>query len=454
MAATSVTSRSQGDLSQQRNTRKSVLTSDSSHSWVRSLNQRASLRQSGSQEDAPVGNCEGLKSILFAPISLLLFCFPVGVWSAYSWHNDAVTFWMMFGAMIPLAKILGDATEELATSLKNDMLSGLLNASFGNAVEMIMTVAFLKSHKYTVVKMTLMGSVLSNMLLVLGMSFFCGGLVKSKSKRDKNNPRDEPLLTILEKEQKYSTIGALVNTSMLLMACLAFALITVYNYTIKGTESGDGATLSISREAAVVIVLSYAAFIIFQLVTHKDTMCELDEEDEEDDDGETEESAISASCAIGLLFVSTAIVAFSSELLTDSLESALASSNLTKAFVSVILIPIVGNACEHAAAIRFAMHDKPGLSVGIAVGSAVQVAIFVAPFAVLMGWALGSSPTGENMDLNFGALDVTVLTMSVVVVLSVLLDGKATWLEGYMLMTAYAIIGIMYWYLPDATDAV
>merc|ERR1719223_1676952 len=138
----------------------------------------------------------------------MLLCLPVGLLSNYVWHNDNLTFWMMFGAMIPLAKILGDATEELALCLNNDMLSGLLNATFGNAVEMIMTVSFLQLHQYRVVKMTLIGSVLSNMLLVLGMSFFFGGLVRSKAKnKNKNNSSDgdgtEPLLTIMEKEQEY-----------------------------------------------------------------------------------------------------------------------------------------------------------------------------------------------------------------------------------------------------------
>jgi Ca2+:H+ antiporter len=136
------------------------------YSWVRHLHHRAELREKKK------GSCSGLVHIFCSPICLMLFCLPVGLMSNYVWHNDTLTFWMMFGAMLPLAKILGDATEELALCLNNDMLSGLLNATFGNAVEMIMTVSFLQSHEYQVVKMTLIGSVLSNMLLVLGMSFF------------------------------------------------------------------------------------------------------------------------------------------------------------------------------------------------------------------------------------------------------------------------------------------
>eukprot|EP00927_Polykrikos_kofoidii_P082284 TRINITY_DN813_c0_g3_i1.p1 TRINITY_DN813_c0_g3~~TRINITY_DN813_c0_g3_i1.p1 ORF type:complete len:467 (-),score=84.84 TRINITY_DN813_c0_g3_i1:200-1543(-) len=417
---------------------------DESYSWVRTLNHRAAHRSASESR----GNCAGLRHIFCSPICLLLVCFPVGVMSSYQWKNDALTFWMMFAAMIPLAKILGDATEELALSLKNDMLSGLLNATFGNAVEMIMTVSFLQGHKYVVVKMTLIGSVLSNMLLVLGMSFFFGGLVRSKSKRKVGSgDNKEPLMTIMEKEQSYSIAGALVNTSMLLVACLVLCLVTVYSCLISDSDHFNEKLLPTSRACSIAIILSYIAFIIFQLFTHKETMAEQEDDGEEEE--EPEEATISFVCSLSLLFGATVVVAFASELLTGSLEVALSKSNMTKGFVSIILLPIVGNACEHAAAVRFAMQEKAGLAVGIAVGSSVQVAIFVAPLSVLLGWIVGASSTGENMDLNFGVMDVAVLTLSVIVVLSIILDGKATWLEGFMLMTAYAIIAILYWFMPD-----
>jgi|EP00927_Polykrikos_kofoidii_P082283 Ca2+:H+ antiporter len=414
------------------------------YSWVRHLHHRAELREKKK------GSCSGLVHIFCSPICLMLFCLPVGLMSNYVWHNDTLTFWMMFGAMLPLAKILGDATEELALCLNNDMLSGLLNATFGNAVEMIMTVSFLQSHEYQVVKMTLIGSVLSNMLLVLGMSFFFGGLVKSKSKSKSGSGNTEPLMTIMEKEQNYSLAGALVNTSMLLVACLVLCLVTVFAWIISdhNHETSHLEMLPVSRGCSIIIMLSYIAFIVFQLFTHKETMADQGEDDN-DKEEEPETSSISFACALGLLFGATIVVAFVSELLTGSLEPALASSGMSKGFVSIILLPIVGNACEHAAAIRFAMQDKVGLSVGIAVGSSVQIAIFVAPLSVLMGWVVGSDSEGRNMDLNFGVLDALVLTLSVIVVMSIVLDGKSTWLEGYMLMTAYAIIGVLYWFLPN-----
>lgn len=200
--------------------------------------------------------------------------------------------------------------------------------------------------------------------------------------------------------------------------------------------------LPISRRCSILLALAYVAYIIFQLYTHKDTMAD----DEGDDD---EEPNLTTTAALALLTVTTVIVATCSEFLSDALEGALEGSSMSKAFVGIILLPIVGNACEHAAAIRFAMQDKMGLAVGIAVGSSVQIALCVVPFAVLVGWAIGDAPNGNNMNLDFGVLNVAVLTLSVLILLSIIIDGKSNWIEGYMLCTVYCIVGILYWYLPE-----
>lgn len=412
---------------------------------------------------AKKANGEGFKHIILSPICVLLVFFPLGVASYYLHWGETLTFWFNFLAMIPLAKILGDATEELAGNLKNDMLSGLLNATFGNAVEMIMTIAFLRKHEYVIVKTTLLGSILSNMLLVLGMSFFFGGLVK-------RNNMSQPLLEVEEKkqpnrvwdprgvEQSYSTMGSLVNTSMLLVSALVFGLVTIFNAVDdiqeedmpgNGTATNEGREMTnymlpISRKCSIVIIASYVAYIIFQLFTHADAMAEGSE-----DDDEGEEPDLTLFASLALLFGATVVVAISSEFLTDALEPALASAGMGKSFVGVILLPIVGNACEHVAAIRFAMQDKAGLAVGIAVGSSVQIALFVTPFSVLVGWLLGGTEDGINMDLDLGPLNVAVLILSVLIILSIVVDGHSNWLEGYMLMTAYLIVAILYWYIPD-----
>lgn len=424
---------------------------------VSTLEDTASLSRKSTRK--PISNLEGLKAILWSPLSILLVFAPLGIASPLFGCSDKLTFWFNFLAMVPLAKILGDATEELAANLKNDTLAGLLNATFGNAVEMIMTVCFLRSHEYLVVKMTLLGSVLSNMLLVLGMSFLLGGLVKSPAAGaltdsiHASSGGSAPLLaveegTIRNKEQRFNKIGGLVNASMLLMSCLALGLVTAFNYT-DGIGENDSQSrreqqefmLPISRRCSILLLMSYIAYIVFQLFTHRDAIADEGDDDDED-------PSLTTAAALALLAITTVIVATCSEFLSDALEGALEGSIMSKAFVGIILLPIVGNACEHAAAIRFAMQDKMGLSVGIAVGSSVQISLCVVPFAVLVGWALGDAPNGQNMNLDFGLLNITVMTLSVLILLSIIVDGKSNWMEGYMLCTVYCIVAILYWYLP------
>lgn len=333
-----------------------------------------------------------------------------------------------------------------------------------------MTVSFLQNHNYVIVKTSLVGSVLSNMLLVLGMSFLMGGLTRSPTKTNNNgNDLEVPLVrgalmttdaptqqTIIGKEQVYNNMGALINTTMLLLACFALNLVTIFNYMDNVDEKEhfkEEATmymLPISRCVSVLIMFSYICFVFFQLITHSQVIAD---EEEEGEGGEAEEETpgLSTKASILLLFAATVVVSVASEFMTGSLEGALEKAGLSEAFVGVILIPIVGNACEHAAAIRFAMQDKAGLSVGIAVGSSVQIALFVFPLSVLLGWVIGADPvTGANMDLNIGALDCTVMTMSVIMILAIVSDGKSNWLEGQLLMTAYAVAAVLYYFMPNA----
>merc|ERR1719487_1777393 len=187
------------------------------------------------------------------------------------------------------------------------------------------------------------------------------------------------------------------------------------------------------------MMLSYVAYVFFQLVTHREAM----QEDEGDDGDGGDESALSISASIAIMCVTTLIVAYSSELLVESLGEVVEQVGISSHFIGIILLPIVGNACEHASAIRFAIQDKPGLSIGIAVGSSTQISLFVVPFAVIMGWMIN-----VPMDLNFGSLNTTVVDISVVVVLSVVVDGSANWLQGWLLMSAYFVIAVLYWHLP------
>lgn len=406
-------------------------------------------------------NMTAMQSILMHPFSVLLVAFPLGILSAVLDWGPNTTFWLNFCALIPLAKILGDATEELDDCLNNEVLSGLLNATFGNAVEVIMTVQTLRAGLTSLVKETLLGSVLSNMLLVLGMSFLFGGIVEmgdgTTVKASSGENAAEPLLDradsyfklVTEKQQVFVSNSAMVSVTMLLVSCLSFTLPTIF---IGQALHGRDEIVQISLVSSGVVMLSYVAYLWFQLYTHKQMLQSADGDGDEDSQDNAEdkedEDGLTLGFSIGLLAITAVLVAVSSQLLVNVIEPVVDHAGISEAFIGIILLPIVGNACEHAAAVRFAVKNRPGLSVSIAVGSSVQIALFVVPLSVVMGWFM--CPPGVDMTLDFGIMHVSVLIISVLVVLSIVVDGSATWLEGYMLCSAYVLIAVMYWHVKES----
>lgn len=191
--------------------------------------------------------------------------------------------------------------------------------------------------------------------------------------------------------------------------------------------------------------------MFFTLVTHSKTLSMeetgltsqegMSEQLETEDGDEDEAASITPLCAVLLMLISTIVVAINSELLVNSIEHVVKSAGIPEAFIGVILLPIAGNACEHASAIRFAIQDRPGLAIGIAVGSSTQVALFVIPFSVAVGWLIN-----KPLDLDFGILNTAVVTLSVLVVLTLLLDGRSNWFKGYILLCLYVFIAVLYWY--------
>eukprot|EP00928_Gymnodinium_smaydae_P065178 TRINITY_DN48358_c0_g1_i1.p1 TRINITY_DN48358_c0_g1~~TRINITY_DN48358_c0_g1_i1.p1 ORF type:complete len:450 (-),score=75.54 TRINITY_DN48358_c0_g1_i1:88-1437(-) len=419
---------------------------------------RSSRLVIGSTEAKP-SNIEGngLLAMLNHPLNVLLVFLPLGIASEQCDWGDVTTFWFNFLALVPLAKILGDATEELAAGLKSDMIAGLLNATFGNAVEVVIMIQTMRAGLLDVVKSSLLGSVLSNLLLVLGMSFFFGGIMGPVSRAIRLvrtstmlEPKEVEYCSMVgEKIQKFSTLVAMVNTSMLLLACLVTSLITVFYKQREDNEELKAKLVPLSRFTSIVVILAYVAYIFFQLGTHKNAMSE--EENAHSGGAEPEEeledeqpAVLSIPTALTVMVVTTLIVSYGSEKMVDSLSGVVEKLHISQHFIGIILLPIVGNACEHMSAIRFAIQDKPGLSIGIAVGSSTQIALFVVPMSVMIGWCIG-----QPMDLYFGLLNTTVLSISVICVLSIVVDGTATWLVGYLLVSAYAIVGLLYWHLPN-----
>jgi len=245
-----------------------------------------------------------------------------------------------------------------------------------------------------------------------------------------------------EKVQKFGVLGALVNISMLLLSCLSFVIVTIFRSVthVDGIAYLEASLLPVSRASAMVMITAYAAYIVFQLGTHKTALAE--EEEEGGDEGE--EATLSLLTSSIVLASVTVCVACSSEMLVGAIRGVTEAAHMSEHFIGIVLLPIIGNACEHAAAVRFAVKDKLGLSIGIAVGSSTQISLFAVPFSVLAGWAMG-----KPMDLSFGALNTSVMTVSVIVVLSMVVDGQSNWLQGYLLMAAYVVIAICYWHLPN-----
>eukprot|EP00913_Durusdinium_trenchii_P031252 g29260.t1 len=441
-------------------------------------------------------NVVGLKTIFYHPFSLLLLACPAGILAhALDWGVGCV-FWLNFLALVPLAKILGDSTEELAGSIHNDTVTGLLNATFGNAVEMIVAIQSIRTNLLDIVKASLLGSVLSNTLLVLGTAFLLGGLTRSRKRTpaigwmftfttqkrefEKNGP------TRLEKEQKFAVKSALISMAMLMFSCMSFALPTIFNsYPSDDSKS----VLKVSRIGACIVLSSYVAYLIFQLLTHEKTLgneetralrwvsrgggrarvqVELSSHFRHDEDHHFSGQAIhcltawrrtsceddvgpglTAGCATLLMGLCTLAVAINSEYLVDTIAQVVRDYGLPESFIGVILLPIAGNACEHASAIRFAMQDpdRPGLAIGIAVGSATQISLLVVPFSVIVAW-FADGP----LDLDFGALNTAVVTFCNLVVLTLLLDGRSNWFKGYILCCMYAFVGVLYWHVPASME--
>ncbi|XP_058110458.1 vacuolar cation/proton exchanger 5-like isoform X2 [Magnolia sinica] len=299
-----------------------------------------------------------LKIVMFSSKINLLFPFgPLAILvHNLSGHNGWVFFLSMLG-ITPMAERLGYATEQLAF-FTGPTVGGLLNATFGNATELIISIHALKTGMIRVVQQSLLGSILSNMLLVLGCALFSGGLVFCK------------------KEQVFNKASAAVSSGLLLMAVMCLLFPAVLHSTNTELHFGKS-ELALSRFSSCVMLVAYASYLIFQFKSPKNPYEPIDEGGSLTDDGDDDEvPEISKWEAITWLAIITVWISFLSGYLVDAIEGASLAWKMPVAFISVILLPIVGNAAEHASAIMFAMKDKLDISLGVAIGSSTQISMF------------------------------------------------------------------------------
>lgn len=351
--------------------------------------------------------------LIFIPISIL----------AYFLKWEATVIFITAGiAIIPLAAYMGTATEEIAIVVGPN-LGGLLNATFGNATELILALVALNEGLVNVVKATITGSIISNLLLVMGFAMLLGGL--------------------RYKEQSFQPTAARLNASSMNLAVIAILLPTAVQYTSSGIEEASIQKLSIA--VAIVLIVVYSLTLLFSMKTHTYLYDAgvVQAEIEETAAAELESAKKNLWLWVLLLLIITLGVAVESELLVNSLEEATSQLGLSSLFTGVILLPIIGNAAEHATAVTVAMKDKMDLSVSVAVGSSLQIALFVAPVLVLAGWV-----TGQPMDLDFNAFELVAVAVAVFIANSISSDGKSNWLEGTLLLATYTVLGFAFYFHP------
>ncbi|KAI8686980.1 hypothetical protein LRP88_13658 [Fusarium phalaenopsidis] len=413
------------------------------------------------------------RTFLNSWINILLVAAPVGIALNYVHSvNRIAVFVVNFIAIIPLAAILSFATEEIALRT-GEVLGGLINATFGNAVELIVAILALVDGKVIIVQTSLVGSILSNLLLVMGFCFFFGGLRRQ--------------------QQYFNETVAQTAASLLALAVASVIVPTVFDWA---SETPVKAVADLSRGTAVILLIVYGAYLIFQLKTHQSVFAEesqkvaakpwsrsgpassgirqglmvpgalvgggmagrdenerltemiMNPERLEGEEDEEEEPQLHFWVAVATLTFATVLIALCAEFMVDSIDAVTKDGGVSEEFVGLILLPIVGNAAEHATAVTVAIKDKMDLAIGVAVGSSMQVALFLIPLLVIIGWGMGE----ESMNLSFDLFQVAVMFVAVLLTNYLIADGKSHWLEGWLLICLYAIIATCSWWYPTHSD--
>ncbi len=345
----------------------------------------------------------------FVPISILMNVFHA---------PPAWIFLVACLAIVPLAGAMGTATEELA-KYRGQAIGGLMNATFGNATELIIAIVAVMNGEVDVVRASLIGSIVGNLLLVLGLSALLGGLKF--------------------KEQKFSKDAAGTHSSMMTIAVISLLVPAIFVRSVPHLHEADLRVQNLSLCVAGVLIVLYIGGLVFALCTHQSAFIPMEEE-------EHETPAIKQSTAIWILLASTVAIAIESELLVHSITPVVEALHMSKFFLGIIIIPIIGNAAEHSTAIVTAMKNKMDISLNIAVSSATQIAMFVAPVIIFV-----SAFTAFHVSILFSNVELITVVVAVAIAGQVTRDGKTNWLEGAQLLAVYIIIALAFFFLPASS---
>ncbi len=356
--------------------------------------------------------------LVFVPVAVVLRIWPV-------LGGDVALFVCCALAIVPLAGLMGHATEQLGNKLGAGV-GGFLNATFGNAAELIIGLIALSKGLTDVVKASITGSIIGNLLLVFGASALAGGAHY--------------------RELRFNRSAMRASMSSLSLAVVALIIPTVFHITADARSAGSRAASeqNLSLAIAVVLFLCYICVLIFSLKTHRQLFRGGLQSGKPCSDDEV---SWSRARAIVVLIVATALVALLSEFLVGTIESVRAQLGLTEVFVGVIIVAIIGNAAEHSTAVMSALKNKMDLSLGIAIGSSLQIALFVAPVLLFISHLFGAP-----MTLEFTLPEIVAVAVAVQLAFQIGGDGETNWLEGVQLLSVYLVLALLFYYLPpDAT---
>ncbi|KAF1957053.1 vacuolar calcium ion transporter /H(+) exchanger [Byssothecium circinans] len=384
-------------------------------------------------------------------VNILLVFVPLGIVAGKVGWSPTAVFVLNFIAIIPLAALLSFATEELSAKL-GQTLGGLCNATFGNAVELIVSIVALKENQIRIVQASMLGSILSNMLLVLGCCFLAGGWGAQ--------------------ERSFNTTVASTMSSLMAVASASLIIPATLYAAMDGDNKRKGGDTErninlLSRGTSVILLILYVLYLYFQLKSHHSLFTDLENQEEgntsntnntnnTDTDApdadpapaaanEHQDGDILSPAAAGItLVLVTILVSVCADFLVSSIDSIVETSNISRTFIGLILIPIVGNAAEHVTAVVVAAKGKMDLAINVAIGSSLQIALFVTPALVILGWIMGKA-----MTLHFQGFETVVFFLSVLVVNYLIQDGKSNYLEGCMCLGTYAIIALAFYVYPD-----
>ncbi len=347
-------------------------------------------------------------------LNVFLIFIPMPIIGAHMGMPPTFVFVTACLGIIPLAGLMGKATEYLSDRVGTG-LGGLLNATFGNACELIIAFAGLRAGLVDVVKASITGSIIGNILLVLGASMLAGGLKY-------NN-------------QVFNRTAATTSATLLALGAISLVVPAVFHFAAH-IDPGDEQHLAMA--ISLILFTTYILSLIFSLKTHANLYTSVAGVEGEEAVGTT---GWGVKKSIGVLFISTAMVAVLSEYLVHAVEEAAHTLGISRLFVGIILVAIVGNAAEHSTAVLMALKNKMDLSINIALGSGAQIALFVAPVVVFL-----SVMIGKPMDLRFTEFEVLSVVISVIILSFVATDGECNWLEGVQLLAVYFILAVAFYF--------